>query len=471
MIQLYPDQQETIDKLRASMRANKSILLQSPTGSGKTAMATYLITSAVNKGRRVMFTVPRKELARQTSLSFEENGVAHGFVASGHGFNPFAKTYIGMIDTMARRLDKLPVADLAIIDEAHFGAASLDSVIRAYKDMGAYVVGLSATPWKLSGEGLGKWYADMVCGPDIAWLIENKRLSDYRMFAPSEPDLSGIDITAGDYSKGQLAGRMESDRKLIGDAVKHYREKAMGRLNIAYCTSIKHSQIVAESFSSQGIPAAHIDGMTPDDEKRQIIRGFARRDILVLCNCELLTFGFDLKMASGLDVTIEAMSDLRPTKSLALQMQKWGRVLRYKDYPAMIFDHAGNVGEFGLPCAEREWTLEGRKQGKRGGEKAPPTRQCGECFFVHSPAPVCPDCGHVYEIKGREVDEVDGELSEIDRKAQEQTAKVSRRIEQAKATSLDDLIELGKQRGMKHPAAWAAKVFSARMGKAEHGRF
>jgi DNA repair protein RadD len=462
MITLYPDQEQVIERLRAQMRKSKSILLQMPTGAGKTAVATYMLASAKNKQSRTIFTVPRRSLAKQTSQSFDDNGITHGMIAAGFPFNPYASTYIGMVDTMARRMDKLPDdVRLMIVDESHFGQNNLDQIIRHYKNKGAWVIGLSASPWKLSGKGLGCWYDSLVQGQSVRWLIDNGRLSEYKLFAPDSPDLSAIKVTAGDYAKGELADYMEADKVLVGNAVNHYREHAFGRLNIAYCTSIRHSQIVAQSFNNAGIPAAHIDGETPDHEQARIIRAFARREILVLCNCELLTFGFDLSMSSGMDVTIEAMSDLRPTKSLALQLQKWGRVLRRKDYPALIFDHANNWREHGLPCMEREWSLADRKQAKKGGDKAPATKQCDNCFHIHSPAPSCPECGHVYEVRSREVEEVDGTLKEIDRSVYSKPFKQA----VSELTTLDELIAYGQYRQMRYPAKWAAKVLSARMRK------
>lgn len=461
MITLYPDQEQTLAKLRAELTRNKAVLLQAPTGFGKTALSIKMLVNAQSKGRRVMFTVPRRDLMVQTSLGFNDYGLDHGYVASGRDFNPFAKAYIGMVDTMARRLDALPAADLVIIDESHFGQNNLDRVISHYKKSGSYIVGLSATPWKLSGEGLGKWYDAMVEGPSIKWLIDNGRLSKYRMFAPSTPDLSKLHITAGDYAQGELAAFMEQDPVIMGDAVKHYKEKAMGLLNLVFCASVKHAEMVAQEFKNKGIPAASIDGSMTDGQRRQIVRAFANREILVLTNCNLCTFGFDLSLASGLDVTVECMSDLRPTKSLALQAQKWGRVLRKKNFPAIIFDHAGNVMEHGFPCSDRAWSLNDRAQGKRKTERVTPTRQCGQCYHVHSPSPACPECGFVYPIIGRQVEQVDGELSELEI----ETMRIEKRKEQGRAKTLDDLVALAKSRGYKSPTMWAARVLAGRMAR------
>jgi hypothetical protein len=126
-----------------------------------------------------------------------------------------------------------------------------------------------------------------------------------------------------------------------------------------------------------------------------------------------LTFGFDLSQASGLDVTVESMSDLAPSKSLPWQLQKWGRVLRMKEEPAMLFDHVGNYLHHGSPDDEREWRLDAKP--KRGGNSEPtqPVRQCPQCFMVHRPSPECPGCGFVYPIQSRMIEEVEGELSEV----------------------------------------------------------
>ena len=467
MITLTQDQTELVGKLRAAMSSgHKHNVLQAATGSGKTIMSSFMVQAAISKGKKVWFTVPRKELLRQTALTFKGFGVPHSYIAAGQQYNPYQKAQICSIGTLMGRLDNVKAPDLAFIDEAHYGGDGLERIIFWLKKQGAWTVLLSATPWKLSGQGLGRYATNMICGPPIRWLIDNKRLSDYRLFAPSKPDLSGIKTTAGDYAKGQLAERMEQDRVLIGNAVTHYKDHALGKLNVAYCVSRKHSELVAESFRNQGIAAVHIDGETPDEMRRKIIRGFAKREITVLTNCDLLTFGFDLSSQVGFDVTVESMSDLRPTKSLALQMQKWGRVLRKKDFPAMIFDHAGNVlnkdgtPNHGLPCEERHWTLEDREKKERSEKTSFPVRQCPSCFFCHSPAPACPSCGEVYVIKHRQIDEVDGELSEIsiaDRRAA---------AEKKNRDKFYQLVGVAKKRGYANPEIWAKNCM---MVEGKHG--
>jgi len=262
--------------------------------------------------------------------------------------------------------------------------------------------------------------------------------------------------------------------------VKHYREHAMGRLAVAYCTSRKHSNMVAASFRDAGIPAAHVDGDTPDVEMLRILRAYARREILVLCNADLLLFGFDLAAAVGMPVTIECMIDLRPTMSLTLQRQKNGRVLRYKDYPAIILDHGGNVNAHGLPCEEIDWTLEAkqsRETREKDEERASAVRQCtgghrdgpgmGEkmrpCYFAHPPAPRCPNCGSWYVVQSRMVEQVDGELVEVSRESRTMNPKERENMRQA----LDRITANAIAAGMppSRAAAFAAKKVSQQMAK------
>jgi superfamily II DNA or RNA helicase len=442
----------------------KSILIQAATGFGKSVCATAQIQTALSRGKKCAFVVPKRDLVRQMSATFSDFNIPHSFVAAGYQFNPFSSVHICTAGSLVNRLDKIS-PDVVFIDETHVGAGQLDKIIKHYKAKGAWIIGLSATPTRLDGRGLNCWYDTMVRGPSIRWLIDNKFLSDYRLFQPSIPDLSGIKTVGGDFAKGELNKRMMEDRVLIGNAVSHYKSHALGKANVTFCTSILHSELVCEAFNAGGVPAKTIDGTMSDAERRALIRSFAMREILVLCSVDLLHTGFDLASNAGMPVTVECMSDLRPTKSLALQLQKWGRVLRYKESPAIIFDHAGNcmnadgTMNHGFPCMEREWTLESVvKSKKEMSERSSPIKQCEKCFFVHPPAPQCPNCGNVYEVQSRLVDTIDGELVELSPDQIRQKA----RTEQGLARTLDDLIAIGKSRGYKNPEFWAAKVASGR---------
>jgi len=415
MIELRPYQTDMVEALRAEMRTNKSVLAQLSTGGGKTALASYMVSSAVSKGNGVFFCVHRRDLIRQTALTFDEFNIAYSYIAAGMPMNPYARAHICSIDTLRNRLGKTPDPKIVFIDECHMAASdSWSRIIDFYRSKGAWIIGLTATPTRTDGTGLQKHFQSMIQGPSMSWLIENKFLSDYKLYAPSTPNLDGVATRAGDFAKDQLSARMDDDIVIIGDAVKHYKKYAMGKLCIAYCVSRKHSNNVADKFKAEGITACHIDGETPMDERIRIIRAFANREIMVLTNVALISTGFDLASQVGRDINVEGIIDLAPTKSLSLFLQKLGRGLRYKPEPAVLLDHAGNVARHGLPDEERDWALADREKKSRSEtERTIPTKSCPSCFFVFRPAPVCPACQMVMPIQYRTVDEVEGELEEL----------------------------------------------------------
>lgn len=472
MLQLFPDQIEVMNDLRAAMKRSRAVLLQSPTGSGKTAMATHMVMSSAGLGNRMLFSVPRKDLLTQTSQTFFKYNVNHSFVAAGRDYNPFAQTYLGMVDTMANRIESLPRVHTAVIDETSFGDEALGKVIARFKEpwlntdtgkiVNPWVIGLDATPWKMNGQGLGIWYDTMVQGKSVRWLIDNKRLSKYRYFyGRPRSDFAAL----RNKSDKEIAEYMENQRLIIGDCVHDYQLRGMGKIWLTRCTSIKHSERTAEAFRDSGIAAMHVDGLTPEDKKKAIFKAYARREIKVVTFSDLLTFGFDLAQTTGIDVCVEGGSDQKPTKSLRSQMQWWGRLLRYKEEPAIINDHVNNylVEGFGLPCSDRIWTLDSKKK-RDGGEKTPPTKQCSVCFFVHPPSPACPECGEIYETEGRTIKKIDGELEEADieklRIINERKKKDDRQLrgqEEFQCKTLDDWIRLEKKRGYK--TGWATMRF------------
>jgi superfamily II DNA or RNA helicase len=446
------------------MVSNKAVLMQSPTGSGKTIMALDMIMGAYEKGSTTVFTVPRREILAQTIETVQKLDVPFGVISPDHSYNPLALIQIAMLPTLAKRLDKIPAPKVMFVDECHFGGADLDRVIEWSRAGRGWRVGLSATPLKTNGKPMSDHYDHMERGLQVGELIKLKRLSEFRYFAPQQPDLSAIASRNGEYVQSQLSEFMEADRVIIGDAVKTYREIAMGKLNVVFATSRKHAGIVCDMFNAAGITAMMIDGTMGKDERKRIIKGFARREFTVLVSVALLTFGFDLAAAAQMDVTVESMTDLCPRKSLPMQLQVWGRTLRMKTEPAIILDHAGNWKENGFPDDDRDWTLDGSKKRASSDEKAEPVRQCdiarGGCGYVHRPAPECPNCGFVYPIMSREIEQVEGELEELDRAAMVR----ERKMEQGQADTLEGLRELARRTG-KNPR-WADHVWKARQAKA-----
>ena len=474
-VDLYAHQSAMNDECRDLMLAGKKwVLMQGATGIGKSRMAAAQIQKAYEKGKRAIFNVPRRELVYQMSEQFKRFEIPHSFVAAGYPFNPYERVHICTIGTLVNRLDDLRTPDVVFDDEIHIGGATRDVIINHFKARGCYGVGLSATPKRLDGRGLNCWYEAMAKGPQIRWLIENEFLSRFRLFGADMPDFSNMPKSGGDYQKKAMGERLRQDRVLIGNAVKHYLKHAAGKLNVTFCQDIAHSEEVNKAFKDAGVISVCVDGTTPDDERKRIFKAFARREIMNVCSVELITTGFDLEAAAGMPCTVESMSDLRPTLSTPLQLQKWGRVLRKKDYPAMIFDHSGNSrpvadGGHGMPDMIREWSLFGDDDKDTRIEKAAtPARQCQGCGLWEYPRPVCSYCGHVHPVEEREIIVKEGDLveltpEEIERREREaEKARKDKRRSQGMAKTPEELIRHLIDEGAKNPVWRAAKILEGR---------
>jgi DNA repair protein RadD len=454
--QLRPYQESLIADARGLLRSHDSVLIQAPTGSGKTALAAYMLGSASSRGRRSWFICHRAELVEQTALTFEKVGIQYGTIAAGFPLNPYMPVQICSIDTLKGRIGRYQLPNLIVWDECHHTAAA---GWRRVKDANpqAKHVGLSATPERLDGKGLDDLFTAMVPGPSVEWLIQQGFLAQYRAFAPPGPNMSGVHTRMGDFARGENESVMDKPT-ITGDAIRHYMRYARGKSAVAFCVSVKHSQHVAAEFRAAGVVAVHLDGSMAKAERKSAVAAFRRGEIQVLTNVDLFGEGFDLP---SLEVSIL----LRPTQSLSLYLQQVGRCLRPDPgkEKALILDHAGNIARHGLPDEPRSWSLEGRKKKKTNGagdEPAMPVRQCPKCYASHRPSPKCPECGHVYQIVAREPETVDADLVEVDLDA----ARQRRVIENRSAESIAQLIEMGSARGYRRPIIWAAHYSKSRKG-------
>lgn len=458
-------QHKSISDIRTHFLAGlNSVLLQSSTGSGKTVIAAYMISRAAERGNTVYFVAHRDYLLSQTSDTLRAFGVPHGIISPAYN-QTNDPVQVASVMTIIRRLDKLKPGDLLIIDEAHRSVAkSHRTIIEAWPK--ARVVGLTATPQRLDGKPLGDVFQAIVNGPSMRWLIDNGYLCDFEIYAPPSPGLDTIGIRkiAGDYDQGEAAKRMNKPT-ITGSAVEHYLKLLKGKRVVIFCGSIKHSLDVAEQFNAAGISAAHIDGTTPRHERQRIISEFEAGRILALTNVNLVVEGFDLPAVEGVIL-------LRLTQSLVFFLQAVGRALRKAEgkTKAIILDHVGLVVHadgtvnHGYPDEEREWSLEGKQggSGSRDNGGGVIIHQCKKCFYVYETGPEsCPSCGEVTPIKIRKIEMKDGELKKLNREEIIREKK-DRKKEQGRAQTMEELIALGRARGMKNPAGWAYFIHNAR---------
>ena len=358
--------------IRVAFAQHRRVLAVSPTGSGKTVCFAYITASAAAKSNRVYIVAHRAEITAQISAALDAMGVRHGRIQPGHTMtNDLVQ--VAMVQTLARRLDIVPAPRLLVIDEAHHGVAGTwERVTAAWPD--AKILGVTATPQRLDGRGLGTAFDALILGPTVAGLVAAGHLAKFTYLAPPEQvDLSGIKTALGDYAIGDLADAMDK-ATITGDAVAHYRDHLGGRPAIAFCVTVAHAEHVADQFREAGFRAASVDGELPTAERRDRISGIGDGRYQVLTSCELISEGVDVPVVSGAIL-------LRPTKSLGMFLQQVGRVLRPKPdgSDAVILDHVGNVHRHGLPDADREWSLDAKK--KRKVDQAP-VAQCEVCYHV-----------------------------------------------------------------------------------------
>jgi len=417
-MELRQYQEQAITDLSSSLAGgNRQVILQAATGSGKTVMASALVQRAVNKGSSILFLAHRRELISQCSNKLSLFGIDHGIIMAGQVGESWHSVQIASVDTLraraiTRKKMELPKADVVIIDECH---RSLSKTYRKIIDeySSSFILGLTATPCRGDGLGLGHIYSDMVCAPTIKTLTDQGHLVPAKYFAPSVPDLAGIKLTAGDYNKKQLATRMDTP-KLVGDVVTNWLSIANGKTTVVFASSVQHSINLMESFQALGITAGHIDGATPTEERDLTLKQLEDGEITVLCNCLVLTEGWDCPSA---EVCVLA----RPTKSLGLYLQMVGRVLRPMEGKdkATIIDHSGAVYDHGFVDDEFEWDLDPKKkiQEKKKRETTRETKPitCEKCFTVYEKVRECPSCGTVHIRKGRSLITGEGELGEVSR--------------------------------------------------------
>ena len=433
------------------INGHRCVLIQLPTGGGKTLLTAKMLQSAAQKGAPSLFICHRRELIKQTSLAFKDLNIAHGIIGAGFHYSGRQLVTIASIQTLKNKITKIKKPGLVVFDECHHQSAkSWEMVYNAFQD--AWIIGLTATPQRLDGSGLGKYYPVMVQGPSVQELIDQGYLSPYKIFAPGNVDVLKVNKRMGDFVTSELAATIDKPT-ITGDAIKEYQKYASGKRAIVRGVSIEHSKHIASQFNDAGIPSAHVDGTTPHDVRDKIMNSFRKGDLLILSNVELFSEGLDVP-------AVECVIDLRPTASLILWLQFCGRALRpMEGKTAIIIDHAGNCQRHGFPCDDREWDLAGREK-KPKEDSGPMIRLCPKCFGANqSWRKECQYCKTAFVIQSREVDHVKGELTEIDIHA----IKRSKRMEEGMCKTLEELEELAERRGYKK--GWAFLRWQSRQHK------
>jgi DNA repair protein RadD len=442
-------------------RGDRSILLVAPTGSGKTVIASAAIAA---RARRVLMVAHRREIVNQTSDKLTAFDVHHGIIQAGDEkkLRPMASVQVASIQTLHARVIRsksipMPLADLLIIDEAHHACAmTYRKVLEAYPD--AIVLGLTATPCRGDGRGLGGIFKVLIECPQVADLIEQSYLVKSRVYAPVDPDLRGVRVEKGDYVESQLALRMDRDQ-LVGDIVTHWFKYGEQRRTVAFACSVGHSIHIASEFIKAGVRAEHLDGSTPVEERAAILGRLASGETAVVTNCMVLTEGFDCP-------DIGAIVLARPTKKMGLFRQMIGRGLRPAPGKSdcIILDHSGAVFRHGLPEDRIEWTLDPDRHAtapehtKRQSSRESKLVECSQCSTLRVGGLPCPNCGFLPKRPGEFVCTGDGELGLV----VGGKTKAPVYDEAARVEFFQQLRAVQQMRGYKH--GWAAHKFKDKFG-------
>lgn len=408
-VRLRTYQQEAIEQLEARVRAGvRRVVIVAPTGSGKTTIAGEIIARAVEDGSRVLFVAHRRELIFQAYNRLIQFGIPERQVGVLMGQDrrrrPGAHVQVASIDTLRNRAK--PRADIVFVDECH------RVISRSYQDVSAHYpdalhLGLTATPMRANGDGLGDAYDELLVVTSPRKLMDQGYLVEPRVFTVPRsqlPDLSGVRTRRGDYETRALAEAVDQ-KGLVGNLVEHWMRHAQGVPTVAFAVSVAHSQNIAEQFRAAGVAAEHLDGTTPTAERDALLKRLESGETTLVSNCGVLCEGWD-------QPAVKCAILARPTKSLGLYLQQAGRILRlYNDQRAVILDHGGCVIQHGLPQDERTFNLNKAKKRAKGEVRV---RTCPECCAVLSlNTRVCPECDKVLITQSDVPSHRDGTLVEV----------------------------------------------------------
>ena len=398
MYELRTYQKNLIRKIVSSMKNHhRVIIFQSPPRTGKTVVMAEIARRTTENNNRVMFLIHRKEVLDQAVKTFNEQGV-----------NPNLLT-AGMVQTLTRRVDKLPVPDVILVDEAHRALAkSYQKILNKFPK--AIVLLFTATPHRTGRMQLDQIADDIIVGQSIHELTEKGFLAPFKYFQPPGDFDSKLlkRGSTGDFTNDSMQQAMNT--KIFGHIVKQYKRIAPGMQAVVYTYSIDSAIKIAKKFNSEGISAVEVDGTTPKEKRDLAVRKFREQEIKILVNVNLFTEGVDLP---NVDCVIMA----RPTMSLALYLQFSMRCLNPREgKTAIIIDHANNFKKFGYPDEDRDW----KKAVKSGKQKSKALLTdpglaivtCDYCFAVVKASEVkdgkCPICGKPIKVhEAKPVSDVD----------------------------------------------------------------
>lgn len=362
-IKLRPYQIDLFKRCVARLEKGKKVMMQLPTGGGKTAVFSQIANHYLSQGRSVLVIAHREELILQARSKLRKiTGMQPGIVKAGHDLTLDAMVQIASIQTLAARNSLELKPELIIVDEAHHAPSrSYRNVLRRFD--GAELLGVTATPWRADRKGFPD-FDELVCGPTVRELIKDGWLCAYRLFGDPNPMPADVKRVGGDFSISQLAQR-NNIKTLSGQIVSTWQEHSPGKKTLVFAINVDHSKAIAARYNAAGIKAVHLDATAKQCDRAQVLKDFENDKIQVLTSVGLFSEGLDIP-------SLEVVQVARPTQSLALWLQMAGRALRpcAGKVEALIIDHTDNWRRLGRPCVDRLWTLADIRNDPYGGTLA-----------------------------------------------------------------------------------------------------
>ena len=349
---------EICEKINEAFEAHRSVMMQMPTGTGKTVVLASLVKQYLNRDAdcSVLIVAHRIELIEQTGTFLNYFGIDCGVIAGGKRPAVLKRVMVASVQTLSKNLDIGLSPSLVVIDEAHHALAKTYQMLwTAWPE--AKFLGLTATPYRMSGDGFTDLFEVLVDSWSVKQFIADGWLSPYNYYSirPDSKEQQEIDSLKkrgadGDFQMKELREKLDV-RPSIERLFEAFERFAFDKKGIIYAIDIAHAEHIAEFYRLQGVNAVAISSKMPAKERAEVIRTFKDENrIQILVSVDLFSEGFDCP-------DVEFIQMARPTLSLAKYLQMVGRGLRpcKGKQCCTIIDNVGLYRTFGLPSVDRDW--------------------------------------------------------------------------------------------------------------------
>lgn len=391
-MQLREYQETFATNLAQALAAGKrKVVGQLPTGGGKTVVFSAISNRYISKSSKsVLILVHRKELLQQTRKTlYNAFGIVAHPIVSGVKYIPPSPVYVGMVESVNRRISRINNIGLVIIDEAHI--AAFNKIHQFFPEQ--FIIGVTATPQASSRKNpMKNHYDDIICSIDIPELIASGFLAQNITIAPKEVvNRAELAVKGGEFQDGFMAEKFSAP-KYIQSTIHAYEKYSRGKKTIIFNVTVEHSLRVTEAFRIAGYNCRHIDGTTPKHEREAAFLWLKNNPDAILCNVGIATTGFD-------EPTIETVIVNKATMSMPLWLQMSGRGGRITETKSAftIIDMGGNATTHGDWCDGRDWNDIFHNPRKPGKSQVAPVKSCFQCdAIIPVSAKTCKFCGYVY---------------------------------------------------------------------------